>query len=82
MKNYLVLGEFLDRPKKLVHHLHLGEFKLTKFASNVPDLADRIDDNFQPNEPLVIVSTNEESMHVFGFKWDHNKKIWLLAGVL
>ena len=56
----------LIRSKELVHLLHLGGFKLTKFVSNVPYLADQID------EPNVIVSSKEESMHVLGLKWDHN----------
>ena len=33
----------LIRSKELVHLLHLGGFKLTKFISNVSDLADQID---------------------------------------
>ena len=62
----------LIRSKELVHLLHLGGFKLTKFVSNVPDLADRIDGSAQSTEPKVIVSSKEESMHVLGLKWDHN----------
>ena len=45
----------LIRSKELVHLLHLGGFKLTKFVSNVPDLADRIDGSAQSTEPKVIV---------------------------
>ena len=60
----------LIRSKELVHLLHLGGFKLTKFVSNVPDLADRIDGSAHFTEPKVIVSS-EESMHVLGLKWDH-----------
>ena len=62
----------LIRSTELVHLLYLGGFKLTKFVSNVPDLADRIDGSAQSTEPKVIVSSKEESMHVLGFKWDHN----------
>ena len=62
----------LIRSKELVHLLHLGGFKLTKFESNVPHLADQIDESAQSSEPNVIVSSKEESMHVLGFKWDHN----------
>ena len=43
--------------KELVHLLHLGGFKLTKFLSNVPDLADQIDGSAQSTEPKVIVSS-------------------------
>ena len=76
MDNYLDSVESperaLIRSKELVHLLHLGGFKLTKFVSNVPDLADRIDGSAQSTEPKVIVSSKEESMHVLGLKWDHN----------
>ena len=60
----------LLRSKELVHLLHLGGFKLTQFVSNVPDLADRIDGSAQSTEPKVIISSNVESMHVLGLKWD------------
>ena len=47
MDEYLDLVESperaLKRSKELVHLLHLGGFKLTKFVSSVPNLADRID---------------------------------------
>ena len=62
----------LKRSKELVHLLHLGGFKLTKFVSNVPNLADRIDGSPQSTEPKVIASYKEESLHVLGLKWDHN----------
>ena len=81
LKNFY-MGNYLDsvesperaliRSKELVHLLHLVGFKLTKFVSNVPDLADQIDGSAQSTEPKVIVSSKEESMHVLGFKWDHN----------
>ena len=58
--------------KELIHLLHLGWFMLTKFVSNVPDLADKIDGSAQSTEPKVIVLSKEESMHVLGLKWDHN----------
>ena len=58
--------------KDLVHLLHLGEFKLTKFVSNVPDLADQIDGSNQPTETKVIASSKEELKDVLGLKWDHN----------
>ena len=62
----------LKRSKELVQLLHLGGFKLTKFVSNVPNLADRIDGSSQSTEPKVIASSKEESSHVLGLKWDHN----------
>ena len=59
----------IKRSKKLVHLLHLGGFKLTKFASIEPNLADRIDDSPQSTEPKVIASCQQDSSHVL--KWDH-----------
>ena len=61
----------INRSKELVHLFHLGGFKLTKFESNVPNLADRIDGSPQSTEPKVIVSCQEDSSHVLGLKWDH-----------
>ena len=61
----------INRSKELVHLLHLGGFKLTKFVSNVPNLADRIVGSSQSTEPKVIVSCQEDSSHVLGLKWDH-----------
>ena len=69
----------LFRSKELVQLLHLGGFKLTKFVSNVPDLADRIDGSAQSSEQKVIVSSKEESMHVPGLKWDHNNKTLVVS---
>ena len=41
--------------------------------SNVPNLADEINGSPQSTEPKVIASSKEESSHVLGLKWDHNK---------
>ena len=62
----------LKRSKELVHHLHLGGFKLTKSVSNVSNLADRIDGSTQSTEPKVTASSKEDSSNVLGLKWDHN----------
>ena len=61
----------INRSKESVHLSHLGGFKLTKFVSNVPNHADRIDGSPQSAEPKVIVSCQEDSSHVLGLKWDH-----------
>ena len=61
----------INRSKEMVHVLHLVGFNLTKFVSNVPNLADRTDDSPQSTEPKVIVSCQEDSSHVLGLKWDH-----------
>ena len=62
----------LNRSKELVHLLHLGVFKLTKFVSTVIYLADQIDGSPQSTEPKVIASSKEESSHALGLKCDHN----------
>ena len=62
----------LKRSKELVHLLYLGGSKLTKFVSNVPNLADRIDGSPQSTEPKVIASSKEEPSHVLGLKCDHS----------
>ena len=69
----------LIRSKELVHLLHLSGFKLTKFVSNLPDLADQIDGSAQSTEPKVIVSSKEESMHVLGLKWDHKNETLVVS---
>ena len=73
--NYLDSGECpektINRWKVLVHLLLLGVFKLTKFVSNVSNLADWIDASPQTTEPKVIVSCHEDSLRVLGIKWDH-----------
>ena len=75
MDDYLDSVESPERAinisKEWVRLLHLGWFKLTKFVSNVPDLADRIDGSPQSTESKVIVSCQEDSSHVLGVKWEH-----------
>ena len=61
----------INKSKELVHLLHPGGFKLTKFVSNVPNLAYRIDGSPQSSEPKVIVSCQEHSSHVLRLNWDH-----------
>ena len=61
----------LKRSKELVHLLHPGGFELTKFVSNVLNLADRIDGSTQSTEPKVIASSQEDSSPLLGLKWDH-----------
>ena len=72
MDDYLDSVEYpekaISRSKELVQLLHLGGFKLTKFVSNVQNLADRIDGSPQSTEPKVIVSCQEDSSHVLGLK--------------
>ena len=69
----------IHRSKELVHLLHLGGLKITKFVSNVPDLADRNDGSPQSTEPTVIVSCQEDSSHVLGLKCDHTNDTLILS---
>ena len=71
----------LKRSKELVHLLNLGGFKLTKFVSNVPNLADRIDGSTQSTETKLIASPKEDSSHVLGLKWDHNNDTLVVSRV-
>ena len=69
MDNYLDLVELtekaLKRSEEFVHLFHLGGLKLTKFVSNVLNLADRIDGSPQSNEPKVI------ARHILGGIFAH-----------
>ena len=48
----------------------------------MPDLADRNDGSLQSTEPKYIVSSKEESMHVFLFGWDQNKDtLFVCSGI-
>ena len=38
----------------------------------MPDLADQSEGSAQSTEPIIIVSSKEESMQVLVIKWDHN----------
>ena len=69
----------VNRSKELVYILHLGGFKLTKFASYVPNLADRIDGCPQSTEPKVIVACQGDSSHVLGLRWDHTNDTLVLS---
>ena len=68
----------LNRSKELMHVLRLSGFKLTKFVSNVPSLADQIDGSQMSTEPKVIASAKEESSQVLRLKWDHNNDTLVL----
>ena len=62
----------LNRSMELVHLLPLVEFKLTKFASNVPSLVDQIDGSRLSTEPKIIASSKEVSLNLLRLKLDHN----------
>ena len=51
----------------------------SKFVSNVPNLADRIDGSPQSTEPKVIVSCQQDSSDVLGLKWEHTNDILVVS---
>ena len=58
----------INRSKEKVYLLHLVGFKLKKFVSIVPNLADQIDGSPQSTGPKVFVSYQEDSSHVLRAK--------------
>ena len=71
--------EAINRSNELVNLLHLDGFMFTKFVSNVPNLADRIPCSPQCTEPKVIVSCQEDSLHVLGLQWDHTNETLVVS---
>ena len=69
----------LKRSKELVHLLHLGGLKLTKFVSNVPNVAVRIEGSPQSTEPKVIAPSKEDSLHVLRLNWHHNNDTQIVS---
>ena len=69
----------INRSKELVHLPYLGGFKLAKFVTNVPNLADQNDGPPQSTDPKVIVSCWEDSSHVLGLNRHHNNDILFLS---
>ena len=69
------LEKSIDRLEELVHFCRLGGFKITKFVSNVTNLAERTDGCPQFNEPKFIVSCQKNPSHVLGKNWVHANKL-------
>ena len=62
----------LSASQELVEMLKLGGFKLTKFISNVPNLAQTVDPSTDISPAVKeIVSNTSVASHVLGLKWDH-----------
>ena len=70
----------LKRSKVLVQLLHLGEFKLTKFVSIVPNLADQIDGSLHSTEPKAIASSKGGTFACARLEMGSHKRYssWLL----
>ena len=61
------------KAEDLVKMLDLGEFKLTKFVSNVPSIPIEVDpssDNKTTEDEEI--PTAEKFSHVLGLKWNHS----------
>ena len=73
----------LSASQELVEMLKLGGFKLTKFISNVPNLAQTVDPSTDISPAVKeIVSNTSAASHVLGLKWDHVADTCMSAVVL
>ena len=62
----------LSARQELVKMLKLGDFKLTKFISNVPNLAQTVDPSTDISPAVKEIKSNTSvASHVLGLKWDH-----------
>ena len=86
MDDYLDSMKFpkrsLNRLKELLHFLSLGGFKVTKFESNVPDLADRTDGSPQSIELKLLFQARRTQCTCLGLSRITTTILWLWAGVL
>ena len=62
-------NEALNLSKELVTLLSLGGFKLTKFVSNVPDLAEKLNPDNSKIETVKEINLSDNATHVLGLKW-------------
>ena len=65
----------------MVHFLHLGGFKFSKFVGNVPNVIVPFDGSTQSTKPKVIASSEEEFSHALALIWITTKTLKLLVGV-
>ena len=61
----------LKLSQELIEMLKLGDFKLTKFISNVNDLSETLEPSVPVPQVKEIVQHPTISSHVLGLKWDH-----------
>ena len=61
----------LQLSKDLIEMLKLGGFKLTKFISNVPNLAETLETSVTVPQVKEIAQHTAVASHVLGLKWDH-----------
>ena len=64
-------NEELNLSKELVSLLSLGGFKLTKFFSNVPGLAEKLNPENNKIDFVKEINLNDTATHVLGLKWDN-----------
>ena len=63
--------EALNLSKDFGCLLSLGSFKLTKFVSNVPDLAEKFNPESNKNDSVKEINLSNPRTHVLGLKWDN-----------
>ena len=69
------VNEATKKAQDLVEMLAKGDFKLTKFVSNVPSLVNSVDPKSQLPTDLTekVLATDKETSHVFGLNWNHSR---------
>ena len=65
-----VPNEALNLSEELISLLSLRGFMLTKFASNVPDLAEKLNPEDSKVDNIKETNLNDNATHVLGLKWD------------
>ena len=65
------IEEATKKVKDLVKLLERGGFKLTKFVSNVPQIANELEPTGEPPFAEKGIPKTEDSSHVLGLKWNH-----------
>ena len=61
----------LKLSQELIEMLKLGDFKLTKFISNVNDLSETLEPSVPVPQVKEIVQHPTITSHVLGLRWDH-----------
>ena len=72
LKLSLTVEEATLKAKDLVTLRLLGSFKLTKFVSNVPSIAPKLEPGSNAPTKVKEIPNTEGSSHVLGLKWNHS----------
>ena len=64
-----------------IEMLAKGDFKLTKFVSNVQSLVNNVDPNSQLSTELSegVLASDRETSHVLGLKWNHSRDTFVVC---